>query len=312
MVIRSAGLLALALRAVVASPYIFTPIEACSGCPTAVFGISNSGILVGHVTDASGIHAYFGQPGSYTFFDVPGAILTEAVSINDAGVIGGDSFDAAFNIRAFRREADGTLNPVAPVPGYAYMNGGNFNNAGITVGNVSNDLSGPFYGFIRQGGATTFPVQFPGAHVTQLSNANNAGVVAGYYQDTLFSTPHGFLYQPDGTFVPFEVPGAVGTQLYGINNSGHVSGGYFDAGGRIHGFIYANGQFTTIDFTGPNTMVFGLNDRDQVTGVSFPDGGFFTGPYSGFVASPVPEPSTFLLLAAGGGAILFERLRQRI
>jgi probable HAF family extracellular repeat protein len=136
-------------------------------------------------------------------------------------------------------------------------------------------------------------------------------LIAGYYQTTLADLPRGFVRQADGTLVPFDVPGAAGTQLYGISNLGHIAGGYYDPDGTSHGFIYANGQFTTIDFTGPNTMIFGLNDLGQVVGASYPEGGFFTGPYSGFLATPVPEPSGVSLSAAAFGALLAYVGRRR-
>jgi len=304
-------MIGLAATGLLASSYTFTPVDVCAGCPAAAFSVNNSGVIAGVVFDAAGGHSYFGTSGSWTIFDVPGSVVNEAVSINDAGVIGGDMFSGGA-LRVFRRESDGSINVLPLIPGYANMGGGNINNTGITAGNVANDpFSGPAYGFIINGGSVTVPVTYPGANITQLSNVNDLGVVAGYYQDSVVAFPHGFVRQADGTFLPFDVPNAAGTQLYGVNNLGHIAGGYYDPDGTSHGFIYVNGQFTTIDFTGPNTMVLGLNDSDQVVGASYPNGGFFTGPYSGFLATPVPEPPSVSLSAAAFGILLWYARRRR-
>ena len=54
-------------------------------------------------------------------------------------------------------------------------------------------------------------------------------------------------------FSALDVPGATGTVPQGINDSGNIVGCYDDAKGR-HGFLYARGNFTTIDYPGaPNT-----------------------------------------------------------
>jgi hypothetical protein len=311
MTLRTTLMMGLAATGLLASSYTVTPINVCAGCTAAGFGVNNSGVVAGVVFDAAGGHSYFGTPGSWTIFDVPGSDFNEAVSINDAGVIGGDMFSGGA-LRVFRREPDGTINTLPLIPGYAHMGGGQLNNTGLTVGNVANDIfNGPAYGFIVNGGSVTAPVEYPGAHITQLSYVNDFGVIAGYYQTTLADLPRGFVRQADGTLVPFDVPGAAGTQLYAINNLGHIAGGYYEPDGTSHGFIYANGQFTTIDFTGPNTMIWSLNDLDQVVGASYPEGGFFTGPYSGFLATPVPEPSSVSLSAAALGALFWYAGRRR-
>jgi PEP-CTERM motif len=59
-----------------------------------------------------------------------------------------------------------------------------------------------------------------------------------------------------------------------------------------HGFLYSDGLYTTLELPGSiNTLATGINDADQIVG---------SADYShGFLATPVPEPSTLLLLAIG-------------
>ncbi len=51
----------------------------------------------------------------------------------------------------------------------------------------------------------------------------------------------------------FDVANAVNTKINGVNNSGTFVGGYNDQKGLGHGFIFANGQLTTVDAPGALT-----------------------------------------------------------
>ncbi len=54
--------------------------------------------------------------------------------------------------------------------------------------------------------------------------------------------------------------------------------------------MYSDGRYTTIDF-GADTRLYGINDAGQIIGTT--DAG-------GFLATPVPEPSTLVLLGVFG------------
>jgi len=53
------------------------------------------------------------------------------------------------------------------------------------------------------------------------------------------------------TFFTLNYPGAIATEPRGINDVGQVVGTYADGDGRIHGFVWILGSFTTIDVDGP-------------------------------------------------------------
>lgn len=76
------------------------------------------------------------------------------------------------------------------------------------------------------------------------------------------------LHRPQSfKFVAFDFPKATATNPAGINARGDVVGNYRDAYGVTHGFILAEGIFTTIDF--PNatfTSARGINARGDVVG----------------------------------------------
>jgi probable HAF family extracellular repeat protein len=71
--------------------------------------------------------------------------------------------------------------------------------------------------------------------------------------------------------------------------------------GVARGFLLDDGMYTTLDVPGSTaTFAEGINNLGQIVG-DYLDG---SGNRHGFLATPVPEPSTLLLLAVGG-AVLF-------
>ena len=73
---------------------------------------------------------------------------------------------------------------------------------------------------------------------------------------------------PVYTFTTLDDPlGTNGTEARGINDAGQVVGAYQDAAGKLHGFLYRAGGFTTIDVPGASsTTVTGVGDRGQIVG----------------------------------------------
>ncbi len=69
------------------------------------------------------------------------------------------------------------------------------------------------------------------------------------------------------TFSTIEVPGADNTSTNAINNHGQIVGIYA-VGGRTHGFLLDNGQFSTIDHPAGDvfTHLSGINNKGQIVG----------------------------------------------
>jgi probable HAF family extracellular repeat protein len=71
-----------------------------------------------------------------------------------------------------------------------------------------------------------------------------------------------------GTYTALNYPKSTSTQALGINNNGEIVGSYTDANGGMHGFHYANGEWTSID--DPSgigiTLVNGINDNGVIVG----------------------------------------------
>lgn len=88
---------------------------------------------------------------------------------------------------------------------------------------------------------------------------NPAGAIVGTYKDAT-NAQHGFLLKK-GQFTTIDVPDAVATVATGINPGGDIVGRYTAAIGSsasctasgpqcIHGFVYSQGNFTSLTFSG--------------------------------------------------------------
>jgi probable HAF family extracellular repeat protein len=116
---------------------------------------------------------------------------------------------------------------------------------------------------------TTFDV--PGSSSvfwTQASGINASGQIVGSFD------LHGFLLD-QGSYTILDPPSAIpneaigGDQATGINASGQIVGVYDanDVYGPLHGFLYDQGSYTTLDVPGASrTGASGINASGQIVG----------------------------------------------
>ena len=91
-------------------------------------------------------------------------------------------------------------------------------------------------------------------------------VIVGLYTDMETGKGHAYLLYGESV-VPFDVPGSTFTAGWDVNPSGDVVGVFRDASMRLHGFLWAHLQFTSIDFPGATaTRAFGINARGDIVG----------------------------------------------
>jgi len=92
--------------------------------------------------------------------------------------------------------------------------------------------------------------------------------IVGLYFNMVTNRTDGYIID-DGVFTPLVVPGStgsVGTQAWDVNARGDVAGFFSDQRG-VHGFVYTEDGFTTVDFPGATaTRVFGINARGDLVG----------------------------------------------
>jgi uncharacterized membrane protein len=200
-------------------------------------GINNTGTVAGDyaITDGT-IHSFFLSGGTFTEYDVPGALQTNLLSINDAGdFTGGFDPDGSGIFQAFV-SVGGAITSFS-VPGALSTFAYEINNSTHLVVGYYIDSSGILHGIYRdKNGVLHFPIDPSGSTATVLFGLNDRNWVVGRYADSSGVT-HGLFFVPPNNFSIFDFPGSTFTSLNGINAQGVICGRYVDASGIAHGFL---------------------------------------------------------------------------
>jgi hypothetical protein len=225
-------------------------------------GINNSRIVDGDYLGSDGfIHSFFLSNGTFTEYDVPGALQTNLLSINDAGDFTGGFDDGSGIFQAFV-SVDGTLTSFS-VPGSLSTFAYEINNSNQLVVGYYIDGSGILHGYFRDAnGVLHFPIDPPGSVTTILFGDNDRNWVVGRYADSSGVT-HGLFFVPPDRFFTFDYPGSNFTSLNGISDQGNITGRYVDASGIAHGFIARVKGTPPTKAASPETKAF--NSRSLVT-----------------------------------------------
>jgi hypothetical protein len=198
-------------------------------------GINNSRTVDGdYIGGDNELHSFFLSNGTFTQYDVPGALETNLLSINDAAdFTGGFDPDGSGIFQAFV-SVGGTLTSFS-VPGAASTFAYETNNSNQLV--VGYYILGVLHGYYRDAnGALHFPIDPSGSVATVLFGLNDRNWVVGRYADASGVT-HGLFFVPPNNFFTFDYPGSAFTSLNGINDQGVICGRYVDASGIAHGFL---------------------------------------------------------------------------
>ncbi len=200
-------------------------------------GINNSRTVAGDYVISDGtLHSFFLSGGTFTEYDVPGAVQTNLLSVNDAASFtGGFDPDGSGIFQGFV-SVGGTLTSFsvpAALSTFAYET----NNSNELVVGYYIDSSGILHGYFRDAnGALHFPIDPSGSVGTVLFGLNDRNWVVGRYGDSSGVT-HGLFFVPPNSFFTFDYPGSTFTSLNGINAQGVICGRYVDASGIAHGFL---------------------------------------------------------------------------
>jgi hypothetical protein len=200
-------------------------------------GINNLRTVVGdYATSDGNNHGFFLSGGTFTGYDVPGAVSTDVLAINDAGDFSG-GFDPGTGIFQGFVSLGGTITSFS-VPGASLTLAYQINNSkqSLVVGYYI-DGSGILHGYYRDAnGALHFPIDPSGSVQTILFGDNDRNWVVGRYADASGAT-HGLFFTAPNNFFTFDYPGSTFTSLNGINDQGFICGRYGDAAGVGHGII---------------------------------------------------------------------------
>jgi len=199
-------------------------------------GINNPGTVCGdYATSDGNDHGFFLSGGTFTEYDVPGALSTDVLGINDAADFAGDFSDDDVTIQAYV-SIGGTLTSFS-VPGAIATLAYEINNSNRLVVGYYVDSSGILHGYYRDAtGTLHFPIDPSGSVATVLFGDNERNWVVGRYADSSGVT-HGLFFVPPNFFFTFDFPGSTFTSLNGISAQGFICGRYVDASGIAHGII---------------------------------------------------------------------------
>jgi uncharacterized membrane protein len=245
-------------------------------------------VIVGSYTLDDVVHGYWLAGGVFHSVDFPGATFTTVSGINNAGQMVGSYSVGGHENHGFL--LGGGVFSIIDFPGAANTLPEDINNLGQIVG-IQDGPAGASGFLLSNGAFTSIDV---GTH-TILQGINDAGTIVGW-RFGLGLTIHGFVDRM-GNVITVDVPGFSETFLAGINNTNQIVGEFLAAAAE-HGFFVDGSSFTLIDFPGVSrTLPADVNDRGQIVGAyRVPGNGDTT---HGFLASPVPEPSSFVPCALG-------------
>src|SRR5947207_12151712 len=239
-------------------------------------GINNSGTVAGDYVGSDGnSHGFFLSGGTFTEYDVPGALSTAVLGINDPADFAG-TFDPGSGILQAFISVGGTLTSFS-VPAAISTLAYEINNSKHLVVGYFIDSSGILHGYYRDANGTLhFPIDPSGSVGTVLFGDNNRNWVVGRYADSSGVT-HGLFFVPPDNFFTFDYPGSAFTSLNGISSQGNICGRYVDASGIAHGFIArakgissANQARTETQSNHSPSLVTPLNPSPSAWGYAMP------------------------------------------
>lgn len=232
-----------------------------------------------------------------------------AYGINAAGQVVGESTDASGNSRAFLYSG-GMLTDLGTLGGTDARARG-INDAGMVVGGSQPGPGFPNDGahaFLYRDGAMQ-DLGTLGGGFSWAEAINDAGQVAGYSLVAGDNAWHPFLYS-GGAMHDLGSFGGLYSEARAINAAGVVVGySSFADFGFSHAFMYADGALvdlnTITDGLGIQVLTdaVGINDAGQIVANSCNDFGYC----APVLLTPMPEPSTALLLLAGIPVLLWRR-----
>lgn len=206
------------------------------GTSTYAEDINASTTICGFYVDSAGAaHGWFLVDGTYSSFDVPGALDTEIFGINDAG-----DFVGSYNPSdtGFLPFIDGTVIPIDLGFQTTSASATAISSNGIVTGDYRVSGDPLYYGFIRAAdGTLTTGIGVPGAQPsgTHCWGINSRGWIVGNYR-TEFDG-RAFLFKTPNHFITYSIDGADSTYFTGINDQGRITGYHVDDQGQAHGLI---------------------------------------------------------------------------
>lgn len=211
--------------------------------------------------------------GVVEYIDLPGAVATSTLGINNRGAIVGLGVmdESISQIVGYVRNAHGQFSilPVEVEGDFSWVQPSTITDNGLIVGTCGSSTT-PTRGFIIKDGEVSF-YDHPGSVETYLWGGNDRGDVSGFWIDDTGDI-HGFVITGKGKFVPIIPPEADGFRVLPrpINDKGEVIGTYRTTDGAyVFHFDVDTGGFTRINVPSGESfaVVGGINNRGVIVGI---------------------------------------------
>jgi len=239
-----------------------------------------------------------------------GGTGSQAAGINESGAVAGFAWYPGDHYgRAFVWSAGAGMQDIGALPGANHSSAYGINDACQVVG-WGLDANGLPRAFLYSAGTISELPVFEG-HATYANAINNHGQLACLYD---WQAYHSFFYDPTtGVRAIGELPGHRWACAEDINDFGQVVGYSYRFGplNDDRAFLWQDGTIVDLNELIPADSGWilrqarGINNRGQIVGT-----GLISGQWHAYVATPVPEPTTLVLLSAGLAGLAFLRTRR--
>ena len=244
-----------------------------------------------------------------------------AIDINDAGQIVGMSGSDMGSKRAFLYDPVTGMHDLGKLDGTSGSFARGINENGMVVGHSTDSYSAKAFAWTAATGMYQLK-NLEGGNETWATDVNDAGTAVGWATDE-HGVRHAVAWgssQQGGNKEPRSIGGSSGGTLsfdsavaLAINNSGSIVG-YGTNGGADQAFFYSpnTGATRLIDLVDSSGAGWNLvhaediNASGQIVGY-----GYINGNLHGFVATPVPEPASALVILSGIAALSLRKRRSK-
>ena len=264
------------------------------GTISRALGINTGGQVVGGSTNASAYHAFLYDGTMHDLGTLDGGgVNSSANAINDSGLVVGYAYTSAGYPHAFMY--DSSMHDLGTLGGL-YSSARAVNAGGTMVG-YSYNSAGAQRAFLYTGGSMTDLGILAGATYSEAWGINASGQVVG---DSNYGGGPASVFLYDGTMHNLgRLSGFADTLGYGINATGQIVGTAVN-GTTYHAFLYTQGTMADLNSLVTNLdgwtleSASAINDSGAIVGY-----GLLGGNTRGFLLTPVPEPSTLVLVLLG-------------
>lgn len=200
---------------------------------------------------------------------------SQATGINRQRQVAGWSFDALFQVRAFRY-SHGSMVDLGTLGNSSEATA--INELGQVAGYSSLGLSGPFHAFLHDGTQLRDLGTLPGSGNNSFAYAlDDEGTAVG--ASDLGIDRHAVMFK-DGTVIDLGTLGGFSSAALGLNRRGEVVGWSDTVRHETAAFVWRNGRMSRLDglldpTTGAGWTLFwatGVNDAGQIVGLGRRDG----------------------------------------